>query len=187
MNNLASRGHMNEWKRFFRTIWFVTKRGFYRPAPSFYFVSIILVAGGVGFWLPIFDGKSADMNSAMTYIFALLAAVVADFFAAARGRDYLDNWGDIEKDFTLFVVSLVVFITVMAVVAIVVGCGMWAWVAMAISALLVWYLWWILLEPQKFGIKLDDIKSATIGSVQPSKGTAGKTLQDLKNARAAEG
>lgn len=75
----------------------------------------------------------------------------------------------------------------MAVVAIVVGCGMWAWVAMAISALLVWYLWWILLEPQKFGIKLDDIKSATIGSVQPSKGTAGKTLQDLKNARAAEG
>lgn len=174
---------MNEWGKFFNTIWYLTKRGFHKPAPLFYFVSIILVAGGVGFWLPIFSGKPADMSSAMTYIFALLAAVVADFFAASRGSDYLEGWSDIEKDFTLFVVSLVVFITVLAVVATVIGCGFWAWAAMVISALLVWYLWWVLLEPQKFGINLREIKAATIGSAQPPTGAAGRTLQDLKNER----
>lgn len=178
---------MEEWKRFFRTIWYLTKRGFHKPAPLFYFVSIILVAGGVGFWLPIFSGKSADMSSAMTYVFALLAAVVADFFAAPRGRDYLESWSDIEQDFTLFVVSLMIFVTVLAVVAIVVGCGFWAWAAMITSALLVWYLWWVLLEPQKFGIKLNEIKAATIGSAQPPTGSAGKTLQELKNAKLNEG
>lgn len=177
---------MSEWSRFFNIIWDLTKRGFYKPAPLFYFVSIILVAGSVGFWLPIFSGKSADMSSAMTYVFALLAAVVADFFAASRGREYLENWSDIEKDFTLFVVSLVVFVTVLAVIATVIGCGFWAWAAMVMSALLVWYLWWILLEPQKFGIKLNEIKAATIGSAQPPTGTAGKTLQELKNARMNE-
>lgn len=177
---------MNEWKKFFSAIWYFTRRGFHKPAPFFYFVSIILVAGGVGFWLPMFSGKSADMSSAMTYIFALLAAVVADFFAANKGSDYLNGVSDIEKDFTLFVVSLVVFITVLAVVATVIGCGFWAWFAMALSVLMVWYLWWILLEPQKFGINLAEIKAATIGSDQPPKGTAGKSLKDLKNERSAE-
>lgn len=174
---------MSEWGRFFNIILELTKRGFYKPAPLFYFVSIILVAGSVGFWLPIFSGKSADMSSAMTYVFALLAAVVADFFAASREREYLEGWSGIEKDFTLFVVSLVVFVTVLAVIATVIGCGFFAWAAMIMSALLVWYLWWILLEPQKFGIKLNVITVATIGSVKPQTGTAGKTLQELKNSR----
>jgi O-antigen/teichoic acid export membrane protein len=178
---------MNEWGMFFSTILDITKRGFYKPAPLFYFVSIILVAGGVGFWLPIFGGKPADMNSAMTYIFALLAAVVADFFSASRGQDFLDGWETIEKDFTLFVISLVIFIAVLAVVAMVVGCGGWAWASMILSAFLVWYLWWILLEPEKFGIPLSDIKIATIGSTQQPQGAAGKSLQDLKNLRASKG
>ncbi|MGP4843110.1 hypothetical protein ACTXGQ_03165 [Marinobacter sp. 1Y8] len=173
-----------EWCKFFNTLATLFKRGFRKPAPTLYFLSVICVAGGVGFWFPFLSTGKPDLNSAMTYVFALLAAVVADFFTSSRSEGFLDNWDHIEKDFTLLVVSLMILITSCAVIAMIIGYGMWAWIWMAISAFLVWFLWWILLEPQKFGLDRETVTQSTIGVAQPSSGKPGIGLEDLKKTRA---
>lgn len=172
-----------EWSKFFSTLSKLFKRGFRKPAPTLYFLSVICVAGGVGFWFPFLSTGEPDLNSAMTYVFALLAAVVADFFTSSRSDNFLDNWGDVEKDFTLLVVSLMILITSCAVIAMIIGCGIWAWIWMAVSALLVWFLWWILLEPQKFGLDRETVAQSTIGIAKPSTGKSGISLEELKKNR----
>lgn len=178
-----------EWSKFFSTLAKLFVRGFKKPAPSFYFVSVIFIAGGVGFWYPFISTGKADLNSAMTYVFALLAAVVADFFTSSRGEEFLENWEDVEKDFTLLVVSLVVLITSCTVVSVVVGFGVWAWVWMGVSSLLMWFLWWILLEPQKFGLPLDreTVAQSTIGVDKSLPGKPGMSLEELRNRKSKGG
>lgn len=174
----------NEWGKFFFAIKTLALRGFKKPAPVFYFSSVILIAGGTGFWYPFISNGKPDINSAMTYVFALLAAVVADFFTTSRDENFLKNWSRIEKDFTLLVVSFVVLITSFCVVSVILASGLWAWLFMTVSAILVWFLWWVLLEPQKFGIDItqDKVKSSTIGtanSVSPSNSKP-KNIDELR-------
>lgn len=172
-----------EWSSFFATLKKLFVRGFKKPAPTFYFVSVIFVAGGVGFWYPFISTGQPDLNSAMTYVFALLAAIVADFFTSSRGEDFLENWNDVEKDFTLLVVSLMVLITSLAVVALLVGDSLWAWLWMGVSSFLVWFLWWILLEPQKFGLSIEAVARSTIGDDQSFSGKSGINLEELKKRK----
>ena len=181
----------NEWKVFSSTLFELISRGFKKPSPLIYFLSIILLAGGVGFWYPLLDTGEANLNSAMTYVFAILAAVVADFFTSSRGEDFLEGWNDVEKDFTVLVVGLVVFIASFSVIAVVLKCGFWAWLWMFVAAIMVWLLWWILLEPQKFGIPIsrETVEQSTIGDPMFSQSTASNptSLRDLRSTRLPDG
>jgi hypothetical protein len=183
---------LNGWKNFFSILKDLVVRGFVRPAPTIYFLSVIVLAGGVGFWYPILgETGEPNLNSAMTYVFALLAAVVADFFTSSRGEDFLDEWEEFEKDFTVLIVGLVVIIASLAVVGVALKSGFLAWLSMVGAAVFLWLLWWILLEPKKFGIPISRkiVEESTIGDPKQTK-TADdkrKSLKELKEIKRKTG
>lgn len=165
---------MSDWKAFAVELRHLSTKGFAKPGPFFYFVSIIIVAGGVGIWLPWVSTGVLSSQSIMTYIFALLAAFIADFMTKEeeeRSKKY-------SKDMTIFIFSIVVFIICTAVLAgkvcnhsiVIISC----------SLVLLWWLWWILLEDQKFALSGETVEKSTIGSVDEEPGREKKSLAALK-------
>ena len=111
----------------------------------------------------------------MTYIFALLAAVIADFMTQEKKRE------SYSKDMSVFIIALVVSIICITVLSLKLT-GLWQWIIF-IPLLLLWWLWWILLEFEKFDISPVEIERSTIGLSKEEPGSGKKSLAALKNLR----
>ena len=88
---------MSNWKNFGAELKEPSSKGFERPGPLFYFIAIIVIAGGVGIWLPFVSTGDLSSQAITTYIFALLAAVIADFMTQEEKRKKYT------KDMTVFI------------------------------------------------------------------------------------
>lgn len=166
---------MNDWKKFLLELKEMTFRGFKKPAPLFYFISIIVIAGGVGVWIPWISSGQISSQSVMTYIFALLAAVIADFMTQEEKR------GSYSKDMSVFIIAVVVLIICTTVIALRV-CE-YSLLIIFVSLFLLWWLWWILLEEKKFDLTQEGVKQATIGMNTEEPDSESKSLAAFKKAK----
>lgn len=172
---------MAEWKVFFGDLKKMTTKGFKRPGPIFYFVSIIVIAGGVGVWLPWISLGELRPESIMTYIFALLAAIIADFLTQDDQRN------DYSKDMSVFIISIVVFIICITVIALEVCKNSLSVISLALALALLWWLWWILLEVKKFDIPPEVIAKAIIGTNEKQSDSKDKSLAAFKSDKSPKG
>ena len=170
---------MAEWKRFYNDIEKMSCKGFKRPGPLLYFISIIVIAGGVGVWLPWLSSGSLSAQGLMTYIFALLAAMIADFITQEKKRE------SFSRDFSFFIIAIVIFIICITVVAL--NLCRYSIPVSLISLSLLWWLWWILLEEKKFEITIETIENSTIGSGEKDVDSESKSLAALKARRSSAG
>lgn len=169
---------MSNWKRFAHELKAVSTKGFAKPGPFFYFVSIIVVAGGVGIWLPWVSTGELSHQSIVTYIFALLAAVIADFMTQEeKSKKYT-------KDMTVFIFAIVVLVICITVVAN--NVSNYSVEIISCSLVLLWWLWWILLEDQKFDLQAETVEKSTIGSIEEEPDSKSKSLAALKASRLKE-
>lgn len=163
---------MSEWKSFYDDLKRMTFKGLKRPGPFLYFISIIVVAGGVGVWLPWLSSGELGSQGLMTYTFALLAAVIADFVTQDEKRN------SFSRDFSIFIIALVVLIICITVIAL--NLCQYSIPVLFISLMLLWWLWWILLEDKKFDIPIDEIEHSTIGSGEGAADSDDTSLAALK-------
>lgn len=102
-----------------------------------YGVFAVLIGGGAGVWLPLFiPGKSLASDGLATYVFAILAPLLAD---AVLHENY---WKKLPKTVRMRLIALCGFAGALAIVALVRDGKSWDWttglLAMAIS-LVVWF------------------------------------------------
>lgn len=168
----------NSWITLFADIFNKTWLGLSAPGPTFYFISIIVIAGGVGIWLPLIQGVTFTPQTVMTYIFALLSAVMADFLTQE------DKRSSISKDFSIFIISMVVIVICATVISLQ---AFSAWWAILFPLVLTWWLWWLLLEERKFDISPRKVEKSTIGSDSSEGYGEGKSLAALKAEKAKMG
>lgn len=159
------------WAALLCEIFNKTKLGISSPGPFFYFISIIILAGGVGVWLPLVQYPQITPTSIMTYIFALLSALMADFFTQNENRS------SASKDFSIFIISIVVFIICLTVLSLQSVVPHWL---ILIPLFFTWWLWWLLLEESKFDISPKQVEESTIGRGRPEGSGESKSLAALK-------
>lgn len=135
--NATATGHWKEWKQ----LAYELKDSFSyivgSPTGVFYlFVSLVL-GGAAGLWIPLIALKSEIGTDALsTYIFAVLAPVLADFL--------LDSGADKEpgkKESRLFVLFICVLAACFALVALFRNCDSTGWIFGGLGALLSLIAW----------------------------------------------
>ncbi|WP_422139544.1 hypothetical protein [Endozoicomonas sp. ALC020] len=149
--------------------------GFHAPAPVLYLLSVVIIAGGVGVWLPLFDGIQGLKSNLMTYVFALLSAILADFLMQKNVET---------EGYVVFVITIVVLIITGTIASLNIESLVWSLLCMGVAVLLLFLLWWLLIIPGKFDITAREIKQATVGSDHASKTAQDKSLDALMKNRA---
>ncbi len=170
---------MKHWSSFFSNVWTTFATGFDRPGPFLYFISIIVIAGGVGIWFPWISSGIYDDNSIMTYVFALLAASIADYLIGSN--THKDN-----KDISIAVITFVVFVIAVTILSVIVDHCLLKNILRGLSLLLLWALWWFLLDHTRFDIDRKTIANATIGADSPQSDIEETGLSAFQRSRSTQ-
>ncbi|WP_281647963.1 hypothetical protein [Parendozoicomonas sp. Alg238-R29] len=173
-----------EWANLKEKVWQDLSNGARSPAPLLYLITIIIVAGGVGVWFPITQGSGDIKANLMTYVFALISAILADFLLEEKDKT---------QSYNMLVISIVVVIIALTVYTITasgtgnLNASISSYIPIGIATILLWTVWWILIPKTKFDLEQETIKSSTIGTPEPASNAKNRSLSALKSARKAEG
>jgi hypothetical protein len=131
-------GFWRNWIEFFSELWQRLVRPVGQPALIFYFVGIMLIVGGLGVSISVFERTPAPAGMAVpralaVYLFAILAAAFVD----------LNLEDETTRSLRMFALLVLVVGTVGGVVSFVVTDVRWAYRSAVGGTLLALFLWWV--------------------------------------------